>query len=165
MAFIAPMANVTVAQNIVDNARVEGSAFVNQNVLVTKEAKIYDNARVLSNNIFKIIIVTSNCHIYGDTNIDISHFPDNTKIIFGKGCKIGGSFNMRNLKTLDDFINEYKDQSEVENEEHDGAEEVGFIDYNDDRYSEGRGLTTDYDDPRSPYRILCITVTDIWMMG
>lgn len=165
MVYIAPTAYVSSHDNVYDEARVEDYAMVNHNAVLVDEAQVYGNAKVLSNSIFKTVILADDCHVFGDANVDISHFPDNTKLILGSGCKIGGQFDMREFVSLDAFMAEYKNNSDVEYEDHNTELEVGLIDYDDDRYGEESDLMIDYDDPKSPYRVLCVTVTNIWFMS
>lgn len=100
------------------------------------EAEIYGTARAASNSTLRTIVLVDDCHIFGDANLDISHFPSSLKIIFGRGCKIGGQFDMRRFTTVESFIKEYKDRKELS------------------CYYDSRGFST-----------RCIKLTDVWMMS
>ncbi len=166
MPYIAPTAHVSFHDNIYDDARVEDRAIINHNGILLDSSKAYCNAQVLSNDILKTIILKDNCHVFGNAIIDISHFTGNLKLILGEGCKVGGRFDMRQFKTVEELVAEYPNNSELKTiEENRDEDQFGFIDYDDDRHGYGRDIRIDYDGVLSPYRVLSVTLTNIWLMG
>ncbi len=136
MVYIAPTAFVTNMLNIKDEAKVHDYATVDKHSILLNESQIYGTAKIASNSTIKTVILIDNCHVFGNANLDISHLPSGLKIIFGKGCKIGGQFDMRRFINVESFIYEYKDRKE---------------------------LSSHYD--RRGFNILSVKLTDVWVMG
>lgn len=135
MISVADTATVLQPFNVVDNARIEDTAHIGNNVLVTGDVEVYGNAIIKSRNVLKMVIMVDNCHVFGNAIIDVSHFKETVKFIFGKGCKIGGRFDLREFLELEDFITEHSDHCELS--------------YLEDDYSS---------------KVRCVKVTDIWLL-
>ncbi len=136
MVYIADTATVSELHNVIDNSRIEGTAHVGRNVLTCGDAEVYGNAIIKSRNVFKIAIFTNNCHVFGNAIIDVSHFKEGIKFIFGRGCKIGGWFDLREYPTIDDFVEKYSENCEL-----------SWL--SEDEYSS---------------KMRCVKVTDVWLM-